>query len=377
MTRRLTLFDMNPKPKIAKKRSTIFPSSARGLGLLLALLNYSIQLNSANASVTHQSYTLKGDLTYSYFDQTNDSGRIRCVIQRDGDILRLQTSPISSNYPSFFYVSDSNIAYTASQYVGSTNELTQTGQKKTWNTGNAYVDIYRLPKYGLGNLNGLWLMAQGNREYTRRRDTPWVTVFGNIQNPGFSVQPRTTPEVQANPLWPDGFAKYSEVFSTPGSNPGQSNTVSGEFVIHNWTNCSGVIFPRDFTLICKRSSQSNEFVEKCEFVVSSIEEVGKMPPVLSCLKMMRVIDMRSESLKQTPVGIVYAAKDGIIYTNPLQERQERGIKLGVASNRLSTQPPVERRSRFLILSTMAILAMLPAFFWVMTRRKNKTHPTKQ
>lgn len=310
-------------------QTTIMRRHITILSLLLCRLLQAAE--PADLSATH--YALQGELSSSHSAGSNApfTQKLRCEIQRSGDWVQITTSPYGSNYPATTYTCDNTIAFTFVQHraVGSN----QSGPTSAaWNNASVFVSSQRMPAYVMGRLSPLWLMVQGHTEYTRRTMNPWVSVFGSLGTQ-LHDQLVAVPEFSAAPWWEPGFARYNETTDVPDFPPSdRAVTQEGSFEILTWTNRTGIKFPGSFHASVKRSPKTQTLPAPLlsetsfDFVTTRISPAPNTLPSMRAPTFSAVSDTRPFESGTSESGVYYRSPEGLIYADPLAER-EKGLHL--------------------------------------------------
>jgi len=289
--------------------------------------------------ISTRDYSLQGELSYSYFKGTSQTHaeKRQCEVLREGDRLRITTSIYGSNYPANVFLCDAASSCTYVQYREEESPAAGggPGTSRPWNNASVWVSSYRMPSHIIVNLTSLWLMTQAHAERVRTEpNLPWLNAFGTSPGAEFYDQPTTVPDASAEPFWPDGFASYLESFEfSDPADPTQTMLQEVAFKIVGWTNCAGAKFPAGFLATVKKRRKSAgpepKLISEARFtfVTSRIEARPAVSLEVRGPTFSSVSDMRLFEQGDSANGLSYCSTNGVIYSDPLTESKEHGLRL--------------------------------------------------
>jgi peroxiredoxin len=283
---------------------------------------------------TSRSYDLQGELTYSYFRGATQTykQKLRCELLRNNDHLRITTYPYASNYPATSYLCDGTNACTYVQYRAD-DPSQQASPTRAWNNASVFVSNERMPRYGMGHLSPLWLMAQGRAEHSKNTNDPWLTVFGDL-TVRFQDKVVVVPDLGVRRSWADGFAHFRENIEYADFSD-QTRTIHQEatFNILTWTNCVGTEFPASFEASVRKTlktddAQSSLIGEaKFTFLATKISLRPEMQLEFRAPPYSVVSDVRPFEAGKSAAGVSYHSTNGVIYADPTGESEKHGLHL--------------------------------------------------
>lgn len=359
-----------------------------------ALLAMLVGANRAAFGASEQDYMLAGEMTFTLTNAYTKgySETQQCEIQRNGEQLVIKTSLHGSRYPISMFVCDSTNSFTCVQYEA--DELANaasTGSPKPRNVNKAsvWVSMYPMPKYLIGKLTPLWLMAGGNENYSWKdgkpwiAGKPWINVFGNRTSFEFYDQPLTTPEVSVSKSWRDGFSDYFErIEMRDTADPSRTIIQEGTFKIQTWTNYNQTIFPKGFDASVKRyikMANGDRLLSAEETYAFTVTQVGDLPseelatraPVYPQVPpYSEIADMRPREQGEMPTGVQYLSANGIIYSEPNLESKKGVIHTvpALGSGNTPKIPQVNNVRRIIVLCILVLIVSFPAFLLVQKKR---------